>query len=409
MENQLDWQLLDEIATHGQYLQRGLDKHSRAWLGSAQASQQPLLTSWVASQLHARGNLNDSATTQVPAPQLHHWKGWLCHDSGHFAQAHSHFIQAWTLLHNSPGQTELLNQHQPPSPAPQTTTHSRHSAIEAQIALGLGRTHLRTGYWNHARGWLLYGLAVARRTGDEATVFKSYGALGELFIRAAAHHQGFACLNLAYRLLPAGSGQRARQLNYLATALSRLHEPLRAQSVLMTSYHMSKDSGDAISQWHALARLQHLSLKCPPDIRPSPDSLDELAQAIESAPPVARGYWRLAKARAALAAGQPLTHSITTWLTDACADFQAANLPMEQAWAGLWMHHHTADPQAWQAALANVQALMSLAPADPPQPIGVLDHSFEQTPLPTHRAFQSLLQLPANSDSLERLDELFFL
>jgi len=397
MGNQLDWQLLDGIAAHGQHLQRGLHKHSHAWLSTPQASQQPLLSSWVASQLHTTDHLEDSASTQVPEPQLHHWKGWICHDSGHFAEAHSHFSQAWALL---------CNQAEPTGSSPST---SPPSAIHGQVALGLGRTHIRSGHWHHARGWLLYGLSVARRTGDEATVFKSYGALGELFIRASAVPQGFACLNLAYRLLPAGSGQRARQLNYLATALARLEEPLRAQSVLMTSYHMSKDGGDSISQWHALARLQHLSLKCPPDIRPSPNSLDELAHAIELAPAVARGYWRLAKARACLATDPGTTNSMADLLTAACADFQSANLPMEQAWAGLWLHHHTAHPHPWQQAVAHAQVLMNLTPTESPRPIGVLDNSFEHTPLPTQQAFQPLLQLPTSLAALEQLDELFFL
>ena len=397
MGTQLDWQLLDDIASHGQHLQRGLVKHSQDWLGTTQASEQPLLSSWVASQLHATANFADSTATSVPAPQLHLWNGWLCHDSGDFALAHSHFNQAWGLLH-----TPVESAGPSSSPAPPR-------AIQAQVALGLGRTHIRSGHWQHARNWLLYGLSVARRKGDEATVFKSYGALGELFIRAGAAPQGFACLNLAYRLLPAGGGQRARQLNYLATALARLQEPLRAQSVLMTSYHMSKDSRDSISQWHALARLQHLSLKCLPAIRPFADSLDGLAHAIESAPPVARGYWRLAKARAFLASEQSTDNDIGEWLTAACADFQSARLPMEQAWAGLWLHHHTANIQPWQQAIESAQALMRLAPTVSPRPIGVLDHSFERTPLPSQQAFQPLLQLPTSPAALEQLDELFFI
>lgn len=397
MENQLDWQLIDDIALHGQFLQRGLDKHCRAWLGTTQASRQPLFRSWVASQLQATGYPEDSNCAQVPEPQRHHWKGWLCHNSGQFAQAHSHFTKAWTLLEHP---SELTG--------PSAAT-LRPSAIHARIALGLGRTHIRSGHWHHARNWLLYGLSVARRSGDEATVFKSYGALGELFIRASAIPQGFACLNLAYRLLPAGSGQRARQLNYLATALARLQEPLRAQSVLMTAYHMSKDSGDAISQWHALARLQHLNLKYTPDIHPSHDSLDELAHGIDSAPAVARGYWRLAKARAWIASNQLQTHDTAAWLTAACADFQSVQLPMEQAWAALWLHSQTGNPQPWQQAIANAQVLMALQPTESPRPIGVLDRGFEHIPLPTQQAYQPLLQLPSGPAALEKLDELFFL
>lgn len=392
MSNELDWGLIDEISRHGQNIQRGLNSHSLEWLSSPEASQQPLFMGWLSSQLHLKGNI-DSCSDGVPPCELHIWKGWLSHHAGHFEQAHAHFSQAWALRQPAVDQEPLV----------QPVVVGK----EALIALGLGRTHLRSGHWEHAKGWLLYGLSVARRAGDEATVFKSYGALGELFIRASAATEGFTSLNLAYRLLPAGSGQRARQLNYLGTALGRLHEHLRAQSVLMTSFYMSKDGGDAVSKWHALARLQHLNLQCPPGIRLSEENLDELAQGIESAPPVARGYWRLAKARSIMAIDRASPQA-AEWLKAAYDDFLTANAPMEQAWAGLWIHHHCADAQPWQATLASVQALMDLPAVEPPEPIGVLDRGFAQPQLARHRAFQALLQLPTHQNELDQMDQLFF-
>jgi hypothetical protein len=238
-------------------------------------------------------------------------------------------------------------------------------------------------------------------------VYKSYGALGELFVRASAFAQGFACLNLAYRLLPAGSGQRARQLNYLGTALGRLNEYLRAQSVLMTSYYMSKDGGDAVSKWHATARLQHLNLKCPPSVQLSAQSLQELPDAPESAPFVARGYWRLAKARSMCTKEQASER--IEWLQGACADFKMANVPMEHAWAGLWLYRQTGDPGSWQESVVAVRALMDLRPVDPPPPIGVLDLSLEQPELPQMNAFDALLRCPSTEDEWLQLDDLFFL
>ena len=384
----MDWKLIDDISRHATALGRGLESHGRDWLSSEQASEQPLLAAWVAHQLHVRGNI-DQVLDQLPVAAQHNWLGWLSHDTGRFEQAHRHFSQAWADRSSLVGSDPLAAM-----------------PYEAQIALGLGRTHLRSGHWDHARRWLLFGLSQARRCGDEATVYKSYGALGELFVRASAPIQGFACLNLAYRLLPAGSGQRARQLNYLGTALGRLQENLRAQSVLMTSYHMSKDSGDTVSKWHALARLQHLGLKCPPLMSLSDLNLEELADAPELAPPVARGYWALARARSMR--DTPRESACTDWFQMAWDDFGQANVPMERAWAGLWLHRHTGEPSAWTDAMSAVQALMALSPVEPPAPIGILDLTLEQPALPLANAFEALLHYPGTQAEWERLDALFF-
>lgn len=384
-----DWNLIDDIARHANALQRGLDSYGRHWLSKEPSHQHPLLVAWVSQQLHTEGNIAASLE-QLPKAVQHNWLGWLAHDKGRFEEAHRHFSLAWTAKSSLISADPLFAM-----------------PYEANIALGLGRTHLRSGHWEHARRWLLFGLSKARRCGEEATVYKIYGALGELFVRASALVQGFACLNLAYRLLPAGSGQRARQLNYLGTALGRLQEHLRAQSVLMTSYHMAKDSGDNISKWHALARLQQLNLKAPPVRQSSALHLDELASSPEQAPAVARGYWSLAKARAT-------RHTVnladsTHLFESAWRDFSLAHVPMERAWAGLWLYQHTGDAGPWQDSIGDVQALMALPPVEPPSPIGVLDVTLTAPVLPDSRAFEALLQRPDSDAELDKLDALFFL
>ncbi len=49
--------------------------------------------------------------------------------------------------------------------------------------LGLARTHLKLGWWHHARNWCLYTLECSRRKWDEVMLFHAYELLGEIFLR----------------------------------------------------------------------------------------------------------------------------------------------------------------------------------------------------------------------------------
>lgn len=393
----LDWSALQQHARHVQDLQRGLDGACRQWLQTDAARAQPLLSRWVASRVHAplEGGLGGEAAgalAGVPEATLQLWQGWLLHDAGQMAAAQPLFLQAWQAL--EAGTPE-----------------------QAEAALGLGKTHTRSGHWAQARGWLLSALALARRTGDDALCCKAYGALGELLLRAGHAAAGFACLNTAYHLLPAGSGQRARQLNYLGSALRRLGEPLRAESVLMTSLQMARDLDDAASQWHALARLQFVALGLPVGTGMAASLQTYVPADATPAPAVARGFWRLGCGRAALRSGRGLTESLGLF-EQAAQCFDADRLPMEHAWAARWCSHLSGDPAPWQRACQTAQALMQLPALPAPAADGVIDESFARLALPETNGFAALLAPLDGVDAegstrvgehLRALDQLFFI
>ncbi|MEY4980146.1 MAG: short chain dehydrogenase [Pseudomonadota bacterium] len=101
MKNQLDWQLLDDIAKHGQHLQRGLVKYSRDWLGSTQAVEQPQMNT---PHLHT----ND-------APAVGHASAVLTGAGGGMGTACARTLasQGWHVVcidHNGPALTKLQSQ-----------------------------------------------------------------------------------------------------------------------------------------------------------------------------------------------------------------------------------------------------------------------------------------------------------
>lgn len=385
----ISWEVVQLVARHAQHLQRGLETFSRDWLDAPQPYTQPLVYSWVASRVRVAANIKGPAP-QLPVGALALWNAWLEHDASRFEPAQALFQQAWATLRTEspdPWRTEL-----------------------ADAALGLGRTHTRSGHWHTARAWLLCALAIARRVGDESLCVKGYGALGELLLRAGHDSAGFTCLSIAYHLLPAGSGQRARQLNYIGTALCRLHERLRAESVLMTSFSMAADQGDIASKWHALARLHFLALTSAfsTDLAVALPGL--AGDSIDQAPAVARGFWCLARARALLQGGQAASASepALALLAQAMHDFETGRLPMERCWAALWYQHLTGNAEPWHVAREAMAQQMNMPAIAAPQALGVLDQSFACLPIHESNGFAGLLTLPNNLARLKALDHLFF-
>jgi hypothetical protein len=239
---------------------------------------------------------------------------------------------------------------------------------------------------------------------------QGYGALGELLLRGEHLGPAFACLNTAYHLLPAGSGQRARQLNYLGSTLHRMGQTLRAESLLMTSLHSARDRGDRDSQWHALARLQRLALDkaAPLDVTLAWPAL--LPPEAPAAGDAAAALGHLSLGRAHLPGPQAAAHAAR-----AVSIFAQGGLVMEHCWAAHWQHHLDRCPAtatALQAAQAAAGAWMQAVTAPvPPSLPTVLDDSFARLPLGPDNGFACLLQ-PAdglNRADLAAMGRLFFL
>lgn len=155
------------------------------------------------------------------------------------------------------------------------TLQAEHWQIYAiDTALGLAKVYTRTGHWALARDWCLYYLHLARKHLTAFDIAKGYGALAEIFLRANQPNEALACFQIAYHLMPLQHGQQARQYNFMASALMRNKEWLRAEVLLHTSQQMSKNQLKIdqtnpellASRQHSemrLAFLDYLQQKCP--------------------------------------------------------------------------------------------------------------------------------------------------
>jgi len=161
------------------------------------------------------------------------WQAYYQHD---YLIAHAYFVQA---IENQDWQKFALNS-----------------------ALGLAKVYTRTGHWLAARDWCLYYLSVARQQSYHFEVAKGYGALAEIFLRASYANEALACFQTAYHLMPLGQGQQSRQYNFMASALMRNKEALRAEVLLHTSRQISRNilEIDPENQ-EALASLCHSTMR----------------------------------------------------------------------------------------------------------------------------------------------------
>lgn len=91
------------------------------------------------------------------------------------------------------------------------------SALDS--SLGMAKAYTRTGHWQLAKAWCLYYLALARRFLCHFDVAKGYGALAEIFLRANTPKEALGRFQMAYHFMPLQSGQKARQYNFMASAL----------------------------------------------------------------------------------------------------------------------------------------------------------------------------------------------
>lgn len=133
-------------------------------------------------------------------------------------------------------------------------------------SLGMAKVYTRTGHWQLAQKWCLFYLRLARQSLGHFEIAKGYGALAEIFLRAGRSKESLACFQLAYHLMPLQSGQKARQYNYMASALLRHGEFLRAEALLYSGYKeaeraLQSDSQDGlIGVLHSQMRMAFLYL-----------------------------------------------------------------------------------------------------------------------------------------------------
>lgn len=198
--------------------------------------------------------------------------------------------------------------------------------IKLDAAIGLCRIYTRIGHWQSARAWGVYALNIARENNRAFDISRSFNALGDLFCRANEVQIAHVCLTTAANILPKGTIHKARHLNSIATVLMRQGELHRAESMLMNSLYLAKDTSDSDSVWHALARIQWLYLESSPDT----SVLDRFSTALPTrVSPIARSYIDLGIAVSALKNGD--NAKATTLFTKA-SQRTLMTTPIESLW-----------------------------------------------------------------------------
>lgn len=324
------------------------------------------------------------------------WQGWQYYYAGAYVLAHDHFMRAW---HDTEREHSLL--------------------LSLDTALGFAKVYTRTGHWYAAHTWLLWYLKHARQQQDMFAVVQGYGALGELFLRAGHSQAAMACLNTAFHLLPAGSGQQAKQLNYLASALMRHQEWLRAESLLQHSVHIARDhwrlSGHAAvadSLWHALMRLQFLRWQ-QPACGIAEDICIQYAALIDHLPhdraTVAQGFLYVGQALTAIK--NKHTAQVDVALQQAAQRLSSA-YPVERAWVARLQQHHGrgSTTQAEQHQhIEHALAQIEVQPCVAPQVQCVLDQTWQHYVLPQKSVFAQWLRQPAHEETDQQAWTWFFI
>ncbi len=263
-----------------------------------------------------RKELTAAELEQFPAVAVTLYLGWQSYHDGKYAQALALFCEAAEL-----GTPRFVN-------------------IAIDAAIGICRIYTRVGHWHHARLWAVFALQQSRSANRLFDISRSFNALGDVLCRAGHTQLAHFCLISAANVLPQGSIHKARHLNNVATTLMRQHANLRAEAVLMNSLYLAKDTNDADSSWHALARLQWLYL----DIAPTVQVTTRFANILPAkVVPIASAYIEVALAIQALQ--QDDTSKAYQALANA-AEYTSANLPIESA----WFHYCAGKPVAEASA-----------------------------------------------------------
>ena len=368
-----DIALLAQQDYHLQSLMQGHHGKAAGWALQQQDERLMSLQAWLGPYLKLPPH--DAWLMALPAAYCQGWQGWRAYYAGHLTAAADWLHQAFEACTAAPQDQQL----------------------KVESALGLGKVYTRTGHWQAGRAWLLHSLDLARRADRQFDIMRGYGALAELLLRAGHVQAAHACMSTAYHLLPAGKGQQAKQLNYLATALMRSRANLRAESLLMTALYMAKDAGDQESRLHALARLQFL--RWDTQGADQGDILEELGEQPEHdmpeppSAPAASGFLKVGRALRALSpsCSDIMLEAGIQALHQAHEAFGSA-LPMEQAWAQRLACAHGSDGYVTPPEVARCLALESL---DPPATVAVLDLTWQQLPMPERNGFHWLMESPS--------------
>lgn len=283
-------------------------------------------------------------------------------------------------------------------------------------SLGMAKVYTRTGHWHLARQWCLYYLSMARQALDHFDIAKGYGALAEIFLRAGQSKEALACFQMAYHLMPLQSGQKARQYNYMASALLRHGEFLRAEALLYSGYQeakrtlQSEPNDSQISILHSQMRFEFLYLLSK---KYHSDAKHYHQEAVDGS---MNHLKRMPCGMILMAQGIQMIKQQS--FDKASVAFQGAmqtftkQLLLEYLWANrlyqYCQNQLNTECQIDEGVLLNAKSLLSIEQISPPDFKVVLDKTWQQVQL-HNQGFDLLLNFDLNQQELLDLWQLFFI
>lgn len=284
-------------------------------------------------------------------------------------------------------------------------------------SLGVAKVYTRTGHWQLAKAWCLYYLTFARRSLCHFDVAKGYGALAEIFLRANAHKEALGCFQMAYHLMPLQSGQKARQYNFMASALLRHGEFLRAEALLYSSHQGIERALSAEPEsmeyqaglLHSQMRFSFLAVLSGREKLPLVD-LDKITQTsalgLKAMPSgmlwVAHGVHHLNQ-------NEPKKASDEFYQAMMIFD---GRLLFEHLWASRLYQYcqkmQGVDYQVCDKAVKKAQAVFDIEQINPPQIQIVFDQTWQKVAL-RHQGFVQLLQDDLDKQTLIDVWQQFFI
>lgn len=374
----------DAIAHATRLHQAGLDDELQAYIQQLSDIGIDDILPWL-NQLLLRSTTYDQAS--LPESVYQRCEGWRSYFQGRYVAAHSHFQNSIS--------SKDWQQH----------------AYDA--ALGMAKVYTRSGHWQTAQQWALYYLSVARSLRDDFGLTKGYGALAEIYLRGNQPQAALACFQVSNQLMPLGQGQLDKQYNFIASALMRNDEGLRAETLLRNSIKMSTDKLNAnpedmsakISYLHSWSRLSYLYLAREQDLQ-LPDRvkalLEELSHPVLYVP---AGFVLAALGIQAIRAGK--NNIAADCLSSALSAF-SHSAAMEYQWVLRLIEGLSGRLHSDFAHHPNCQALLDIQPLAAPTMDVVVDRTWANVVL-NNAGFQPLVVGQESLDALTQMWRLFFI
>ena len=380
-----------EIVAHATRLyQAGMEGELRQYIKKIDSAQQAgNVISWL-NQLVL--NAENSIDNNLPVAVSARSSGWVAYFSGEYIQAFEGFKLS--------------------------LTHQDWESVAYDTALGMAKVYTRSGHWQLAKDWTLYHLSLARKLRDDYGLVKGYGALAEIFLRADRPKEALACFQIANQMMPSGQGQLDKQYNFIASALIRNGEYLRAETLLRNSMKLSKDKmtrdtnnrAAKISYLHSCSRLSYLKLAQNKPINLTEDMLQVLSEVKARSARVPTGFIRVAQMIEATRSNEAST---ALFYLHQAAEMFAECAPMELKWVErlqvqLAQESHLEVTPEMDLDTDMAQQLMTIEPISPPKHEVTVDLTWHQVTL-TNQGYKQIQQGDVPLSELVELWRLFFI